>query len=196
VDQDDPEKRIAELEHQLAEQKRIAELEHRLATARVDHTVEQPRPPSPAMGKGEGSSAGRGPSLPVVLGFLLIPIVLLYVVVQIVTSLFVSSALWMSPIMCGSPYHMAYKYEGYHIGSGGSSGYRGGYQCLNAASSYHVNYFAVTVVQTLLVLVVLVGAVALVVMTLRVTRNGWLAWIVFILSVVGPLTGAFVFGGQ
>lgn len=44
--EDDPEKRIAELEHQLAQRKRIAELERQLgearATARTDHAVEQP----------------------------------------------------------------------------------------------------------------------------------------------------------
>src|SRR5262245_33341271 len=43
---DDPEKRIAELERQLAEQKRIAELERQLAdakaAARQDHPAEQP----------------------------------------------------------------------------------------------------------------------------------------------------------
>jgi len=46
MDQDDPEKRIAELERQLAAQKRIAELERQLAeakaAARQDHVVGQP----------------------------------------------------------------------------------------------------------------------------------------------------------
>src|ERR1700752_3319409 len=46
MDQHDPEKRIAELERQLAEQKRIAELERQLAeakgAAREAHVVEQP----------------------------------------------------------------------------------------------------------------------------------------------------------
>jgi Protein of unknown function (DUF3060) len=47
MDQDDPEKRIAELERELAEQKRIAELERQLAAAKAaaarhDHVGEQP----------------------------------------------------------------------------------------------------------------------------------------------------------
>jgi uncharacterized coiled-coil protein SlyX len=48
MDPVDPEKRIAELEHQLAQRKRIAELERQLgearsaAAARTDHVVEQP----------------------------------------------------------------------------------------------------------------------------------------------------------
>jgi hypothetical protein len=58
MDQDDPERRIAELERQLAEQKRIAELEHQIAQANAaahgqDAPMQPPpqwpgRPPSPS----------------------------------------------------------------------------------------------------------------------------------------------------
>jgi endonuclease/exonuclease/phosphatase (EEP) superfamily protein YafD len=54
MDQDDPEKRIAELERQLAEQKRIAELKRQLAEAKaaaaqagVPHFTQPPTPGPP-----------------------------------------------------------------------------------------------------------------------------------------------------
>jgi len=51
MDQDDPEKRIAELERQLAEQKRIAELERQLAEAkRAAGQVGDPQPVPPPSG--------------------------------------------------------------------------------------------------------------------------------------------------
>jgi|GEM_PF-1619984 len=48
MDQDDPEKRIAELERQLAEQKRIAELERQLAEAKAAAARENPAVEQPA----------------------------------------------------------------------------------------------------------------------------------------------------
>jgi hypothetical protein len=65
MDQDDPEKRIAELERQLAEQKRIAELEHQIAQAKVaaqgqDVPMPPPQPGQPTGFKGAWVSVDGG----------------------------------------------------------------------------------------------------------------------------------------
>ena len=93
----------------------------------------------------------------------------LYGVVAGVTAALPSSALWMSGIMCSSPYHLAYHNEGYHYGR--APGFRGGFQCVSGDSSYHVNYFAISVLQTLLVVLVLFGVVAVGVLMWRRLRN-------------------------
>ena len=59
MDQDDPEKRIAELEQQVAEQKRIADLERQLAEAKraaAQADVSQPAPPPPSAPPPAGQS--------------------------------------------------------------------------------------------------------------------------------------------
>jgi hypothetical protein len=93
----------------------------------------------------------------------------LYGVVAGVTPELPSSAMWMSGILCRSPYRLAYHNEGYHYGR--APGFRGEFQCVSADSSYHVNYFAISVLQTLLVILLLFGVVAVGVLLWRLLRK-------------------------
>lgn len=69
-----------------------------------------------------------------------------------VTALIPSTALWMSAVVCGSGYQMAYK--------SGQSGTSKNFQCVGNGDFYEVNDFAVFALQSLLAAVVLCVALA------------------------------------
>jgi hypothetical protein len=72
--------------------------------------------------------------------------------------------------MCSSPYHLEHYNLGYRYGR--APGFQDEYRCVSGASSYHVNFFAISLLQTLLVVLVLCGAVAVgVLMRRRLLRK-------------------------
>jgi hypothetical protein len=170
MDQDDLEKRVAELERQLAEQKRMVrsvtpqEAAGRLGIPDVEFGAateyypwsgnRRPRRTFPFVG------------IALALGVAIFP---LYGIVAGFTPMFPSSAMWMSGIMCRSPYHFAYHNEGYVYGR--APGFRGGFQCVSGDSAYHINYFVVSVLQTLLVVLALFGAMTVGVLMWRLLRK-------------------------
>jgi hypothetical protein len=86
------------------------------------------------------------------------------------TAVIPSSALWMSGIVCNSPYHLAYATSHYSY-KPGQSGTSVGFQCVSGDSSYPVNGFGIMALQTVPVLLVLCAVVALVLRhLLRKTR--------------------------
>jgi len=195
MDYEDPEKRIAELERQLAAQKRIAELERQLAEARAvpheDRVAKQPPQSFDAQAiaghhRGQGRPQDVGalagvksqPAFPGEtdfggkagfrsqrrqrrgIGLVAIPVIAgLWGVVAGVNSYIPSSALWMSGIVCSSPYHLEYSTSHYSYNPA-QSGTSVSFQCVNGASSYDVNDFAIVGLQVVLAVLVLCGAVA------------------------------------
>lgn len=172
---EDSEKRIAELERQLAQQKRIAELERQLAEAKAAAGEARSAGPStgvPApepvadrglvgVGGGGFPAAGRrgigadraGAVIGLIGGFVGICVG----AAAAVTAVIPSSALWMSGIVCPSGYDMAFStsHYGYKPGQSGTSV---SFQCVRGDSAYDVNDFAVFGLQFLLVvLLVCVG---------------------------------------
>lgn len=219
MDRDGADDRIAELEHQLAQQRRIAELERQLAEAKAAEPGRATAPGSQdsaqAATRGEqpyglppapGPAGSTTPDDPVRLQrellhklgvsdadwqaarreawsrrrpprqrrFTMAALALaligpLYGVVAGVTPELPSSAMWMSGIVCRSSYHLAYHNEGYHYGR--APGFRGSFDCVGEDGSYHVNYLAISVLQTLLVILVVLGVVALGIALWRLVRT-------------------------
>jgi hypothetical protein len=176
MDQDDLEKRVAELERQLAEQKRVARFVTPEEAGRLgisDSALEaltqskQGAYTSDAWSRRQRPRRKRGALI--MFGVLIAILGPLYSVVAGVTAALPSSAMWMSGIMCSSPYHMAYHNEGYQYGR--APGFRGGFQCVSGDSSYHVNYFAISVLQTLLVVLVMFGVLVVGVLMWRLLRK-------------------------
>ncbi|OBA74177.1 hypothetical protein A5641_28620 [Mycobacterium sp. 1554424.7] len=60
-----------------------------------------------------------------------------------------STALWMSPIVCGGGYQLAYNTSHYSY-KPGQSGTNIDFECVNGADSYDPNWFAIDALQTLL----------------------------------------------
>ena len=181
--EDDPDKRIAELEHQLAEQKRIAELELQLAEAKGVY----PRRADPP---GFGGQAGSGPYQPangelaprsraternwvlraIVLVGLPVGAVVSFITAAYVGAVFPSTVQWMNGIVCRNGYQLASKSSGYSTPSGGS-GTSWTFRCVRGASWYEPNGLAVIGLQALLFMLVLCAAVAVGVGVWRLLRR-------------------------
>ncbi|MGZ4577369.1 MAG: hypothetical protein ACXVX1_06550 [Mycobacterium sp.] len=174
MDLEDSEKRIAELERQLAQQKRIAELERQLAEAKVAAGEARSAGPSPpfqavepvaerglvGVGRGGFGTPGRriganraGAAIGLIGGLFGICVG----AAAAVTAVIPSSALWMGAIVCPSGYGMAFSTSHYSY-KPGQSGTSVSFQCVSGDSAYDVNDFAVFGLQFLLVvLLVCVG---------------------------------------
>lgn len=76
-----------------------------------------------------------------------------------VTALIPSTALWMSPVVCGSGYEMAYDTSHYSY-KPGQSGTTVSFQCVNGDDFYDVNDLAVFALQSLLAALLLGVALA------------------------------------
>ncbi|WP_156623099.1 hypothetical protein [Mycobacterium sp. 1164966.3] len=81
------------------------------------------------------------------------------------TAIFPSTALWMSGIVCRSPYHLVASTSSYSY-KPGQSGTSVNYRCISAAGWYDVNAFAIIGLQSLLAAILLCG-VAVVVRQIR-----------------------------
>lgn len=170
MDRDDLEKRVAELERQLAEQKRV------VRSVTPQEAAALLGVPNANFGATTDEAAWyrrqrprRKLRLRTIVMVLCVAIGPLYGVVAATTPELPSSAMWMSGIVCRSPYHLAYHNEGYHYGR--APGFRGEFQCVSGDSVYHVNYLAISVLQTLLVVVVVFAAVAVAVLMWRLLRK-------------------------
>ncbi len=64
------------------------------------------------------------------------------------------SALWMGPLVCPSPYRLAYSTSGYSY-KPGQSGTSVDFACVSGASSYDANVFAIDGIQSLVIALVL-----------------------------------------
>jgi Mycobacterium membrane protein len=192
TDQGDPERRIAELERQLAEQKRIAELERQLADAKAARADPANEWRDASDGGTQGpevftfdSSGGHGrPLAPdetargerrvwAFFGLVFVlPIVAVvcFCVAGAMLTLKPSSAMWMSGIVCSSGYHLSDDSKHYSTPSGGS-GITMSFRCVRGASSYHTNDFAILGLQFLLVALVLCAAAAVGVLMWRLFRK-------------------------
>jgi hypothetical protein len=151
MDQDDPEKRIADLERQLAEQKRF--------WRDAGSGTQRPWP------KQEGADQGRdGGRLAAVGPFLF---------AALWTIAFTDhnpwSAVWMNGIVCSSGYHLAYDTR-YVTGPSGPDIITD-FQCVNGAGSYVVDDLVIKGLQFLLALLVLYVAVAVGVLMWRRLRR-------------------------
>jgi hypothetical protein len=207
MDQEDPEKRIAELERQLAAAKAVAEgQEYSEPVLSQWPTPRMPPPPAPPQTgppvgwnspQNLGPPAGRRSRTAVwgtgsTIGHLW-PIIVVVVVVSIVGAFGMelatpSSTMWTSWIVCPSPYHLTYTSFHSQFG-GGKSGNSTDFQCVSGINSSHVNEFRVFVLQALLIALVLCGAVALVVLIRRLLRRSrpGIFLPLFVIVVVGCL---------
>jgi hypothetical protein len=70
------------------------------------------------------------------------------------TAVFPDIALWMSPIVCRSPYQLAYNTSHYSY-KPGQSGTSVSFQCVSDAGSYDANQFAIIGLQSVLIALVL-----------------------------------------
>ncbi|OBG46522.1 hypothetical protein A5672_07835 [Mycobacterium alsense] len=163
----DPEERIAELERQLAQQKRIADLERQLAEAKSAISPGQPAGPTIHV-----AAARRYDGIPgsprrlvgadrigAIIGMLGGAIGLCFGGAAAVTALIPSTALWMSALVCGSGYDMAYNTSHYSY-KPGQSGTTVSFQCVNRDDFYDVNYLTVFALQSLLAALLLCVALA------------------------------------
>jgi len=81
------------------------------------------------------------------------------------TAIFPSTALWMSGIVCRSPYHLVTSTSSYSY-KPGQSGTSVNYQCVSDAGWYDVNAFVIIALQSLLA-AIMVGGVAVAVRLIR-----------------------------
>ena len=144
MDQDDPEKRIAELEHQLAERKRGADLPPALPRTWVSVDgggfQQVGTPGDEARFGGQRPRRTVGWTGPVDVETI---IVIGIVVPVLVTMLIPSSALWTSGIVCDTPSHLAYS-ENLSLGHATSRTF----QCVSGDSSYAASKLAIYALQT------------------------------------------------
>jgi hypothetical protein len=77
------------------------------------------------------------------------------------TAMFPSTALWMSGIVCRSPYHLVTSTSSYSY-KPGQSGTSVNYRCISAAGWYDVNAFVISGLQSLLAAIILCGVVVVV----------------------------------
>jgi hypothetical protein len=167
MDQDDPEKRIADLEHQLAERMRGADLPPALPRTWV--SVDGDGFQQVGIPVGEAGFGGQRPRRTV--GWTGRVDVGTVVVIGIaatvlVTMLIPSSALWTSGIVCNTPSHLAYS-ESLSLGHATSRTF----QCVSGDSSYAASKVAIYALQTLISALVLCGAVAAGRLTSRLSRR-------------------------
>jgi hypothetical protein len=150
--EDDPEKRIGELERRLAEAKAQA--------SEWQNASDRGMPPREGFTQDE--TAGRGRGVWVLFGLVFVLPIVAVVCLCATTALVAlkpSSAMWMSGIVCGSGYHLGNYNKHYDTPSGGS-GTTMSFRCVSGKNSYHANDFAVFGLQFLLVGLVLCAAVA------------------------------------
>ena len=156
MDQDDPEKRIADLEHQLAERMRGAALPPALPGTWV--SVDEGGFQQVGIPGGEARFGGQRPRRTVGwtgrvdVGTV---VVIGIVATVLVTKLIPSSALWTSGIVCNIPSHLAYS-ESLSLGQATSRTF----QCVSGESSYAASKLAIYALQTLVSALVLCGTVA------------------------------------
>ena len=156
MDQEDPEKRIAELERQLAERKRGADLPPALPRTWVSvdgggfQQVGTPGDEARFGGQRPRRTVGWTGRVDVE------TIVVIGIVAPVlVTMLIPSSALWTSGIVCNTPSHLAYS-ESLSLGHATSRTF----QCVSGDSSYAASKLAIYALQTLVSALVLCGTVA------------------------------------
>jgi hypothetical protein len=183
MDQDDPEKRIADLEHQLAERMRGADLPPALPRTWVSVDLsgfQQVGAPGDEAGFGGHRPrrtvgwTGRVDVETIVVIGIVAPV--------LVTMLIPSSALWTSGIVCNTPSHLAYS-QSLSLGHATSSTF----QCVSGASSYAASKLAIYALQTLVSALVLCGTVAAGRLTWRLSRKRSLTYTVIALCLAGPL---------
>ena len=184
MNQDDPEKRIAELEHQLAERMRGADLPPALPRNWVSvdgggFFQQVGTPGDEARFGGQRPRRTVGWTGPVDVETI---VVIGIVAPVLVTMLIPSSALWTSGIVCNTPSHLAYG-GSLSLGHGTSRGF----QCVSGDSSYAASKLAIYALQTLVSALVLCGTVAAGRLTWRLSRKRSLTYTVIALSLVGPL---------
>ena len=181
MDQEDLEKRVAELERQLAEQKRVAELDRQFADAKAAeraaerqriaselerHLAEQQRIVDRQVAEAQAANrAGKRKFLGIGnaywAGPLLAGLFVSFMVAVFSTVFFPSSVLWTSGIVCDSGHHLAESRSqySYQPGRWGTSSY---FWCVNDASSLHTIYYEFPIVglQFLLAALVICPAMA------------------------------------
>ncbi|MUL62898.1 hypothetical protein BOO86_00360 [Mycobacterium sp. CBMA 234] len=161
MEQDDTEKRIEELERQLAQQKRLAELERQLANtdAEADSgraadllSSRQVAPPP--------HKEGRRVWVAIVGTFALIPLVLLvFLPGWLLESMAPSTVSWTRWIVCGDgSYHLTFKTVRTMTVMTRSSSTT--VQCVSGNHAFTVNEFTIVILQVVLVAVVEIGLVA------------------------------------
>src|ERR1700739_3650886 len=156
MDQDDPEKRIADLEHQLAERMRGADLPPALPRTRV--SVDGGGFQHAGTPEDEATFGGQRPRRTV--GWTdrvdVATIVVIGIVAAVLlTMLIPSSALWTSGIVCNTPSHLEYS-QSLSLGHATSRTF----QCVSGDSSYAASKLAIYALQTLVSALVLCGTVA------------------------------------
>jgi hypothetical protein len=153
---DDPEKRIADLEHQLAERMRGADLPP--APPRTWVSVDGGGFQQVGIPGGEARFGGQRPRRTVGwTGRVDVGTVFVIGIVApvLVTMLIPSSALWTSGIVCNTPSHLAYS-ASLSLGHATSRTF----QCVSGDSSYAASKLAIYALQTLVSALVLCGTVA------------------------------------
>jgi hypothetical protein len=181
MSQDDLEKRVAELERQLAEEKRGAELQRRLADAHqaaatgeevvpATTTPLDQRSPRAGSQRPRTGLVGRTVGTFVIILLYLTPLLPPFIIGSSLAGFAPSTALWMSRIVCSSGYHMRDNSSHYSMPNG-TSGSNMSFECVGAGGSYHINDLAVLGLQTLLVSLVLGAIIAVVILTRRVRRG-------------------------
>ena len=167
MDQDDPEKRIADLERQLAERKRGAYLPPALPRTwvSVDRGGFQQvgTPGDEARFGGQRPRRTVGWTGRVDVGTM---VVIGIIAPVLVTMLIPSSALWTSGIVCNTPSHLAYS-ASLSLGHGTSRTF----QCVSGDSSYAASKLAIYALQTLVSALVLCCTVAADRLTWRLSRK-------------------------
>jgi NADPH-dependent 2,4-dienoyl-CoA reductase/sulfur reductase-like enzyme len=156
MDQDDPEKRIADLEHQLAERMRGADLPP--APPRTWVSVDGGGFQQVGIPGGEARFGGQRPRRTV--GWtgrvdVETVVVIGIVATVLVTMLIPSSALWTSGIVCNIPSHLSYSAS---LSAGHATSRT--FQCVSGDSSYAASKLAIYALQALVSALVLFGTVA------------------------------------
>ena len=174
MDRDDPEKRIADLEHQLAERMRGADLPPALPRTWV--SVDGGGFQHVGTREAEARFGGQRPRRTVgwtdrvdvgtVVSIGIVATVL-------VTMLIPSSALWTSGIVCNTPSHLAYS-ESLGLDHATSKTF----QCVSGDSSYAASKLAIYALQTLVSALVLCGTLAAGPLTRRLSRRRSLTYTV------------------
>jgi hypothetical protein len=167
MDQDDPEKRIADLEHQLAERARSTDLPPALPRTWVSVDgggfQQVGIPGAEARFGGQRPRRTVGWTGRVDVGTV---VVIGIAATVLVTMLIPSSALWTSGIVCTTPAHLAYS-ESLSLGQATSRTF----QCVSGDSSYAASKLAIYALQTLVSALVLCGTIAAGRLTSRLSRK-------------------------
>jgi hypothetical protein len=141
-------------------------LRHGNVTIKTGHSVVYPGQSAPQDFGNEAASARQRPRRKFHGLSLLSTIICASILVGVLTTMVIpSSALWMSGIMCSSPYQLAHQ-STYSNGHGDSISF----QCVSDADSYRVNEFAIMGLQAVIALPI-VGVGVLIWRRLRTNTN-------------------------